>query len=161
MIFKTAQHFFRFSTRVLGFFHCFQMYIRKRRRSHPSQFSIVLFIIAIPKYKLVPCSYWTSTCCGALSPICALYAVPVRQARGLPPPSFRFRVATDTLGLSYALPATGRARDFHPLDCAHAGRTQRPNGHYPVHSVFLGGAKGIRTPDLLTASPFDCFFHRF
>jgi xylulokinase len=23
------------------------------------------------------------------------------------------------------LPATGRARDFHPLDCAHAGRTQK------------------------------------
>jgi len=76
-------------------------------------------------HKLVPCSYWTSTCCGALSPICALYAVPVRQARGLPPSSFRFRVATDTLGLSYALPATGRARDFHPLDCAHTGRTQK------------------------------------
>jgi len=30
----------------------------------------------------------------------------------------------DALGLGYALPATGRARDSHPLDCAHAGRTK-------------------------------------
>lgn len=35
----------------------------------------------------------------------------------------RFRVAADTLGLGYTLPATGRVRGFHPLDYAHAGRT--------------------------------------
>jgi len=28
------------------------------------------------------------------------------------------------LVFSYNLPATGRFRDFHPLDCAHAGRTK-------------------------------------
>lgn len=27
------------------------------------------------------------------------------------------------LALGYALPAAGRARDFHPLDFAHAGYT--------------------------------------
>jgi len=29
------------------------------------------------------------------------------------------------LVFSYILPATGRIRDFHPLDCAHAGRTRK------------------------------------
>ena len=76
-------------------------------------------------HTLIPCSYWTSACGGALSSDCAFYAVPVRQARGLPPSSFRFRVTADTFDLSYALPATGRARVFHPLDCAHAGHTPR------------------------------------
>ncbi len=33
------------------------------------------------------------------------YAVPVRQASGLPPTSFRFRLATDTLVFGYALGA--------------------------------------------------------
>lgn len=51
--------------------------------------------------------------------------IPVRRTRDLPPPSFGFRVATDTLGLGYTLPATWRVRDFHPLDCARAGRTAK------------------------------------
>ncbi len=50
-------------------------------------------------------------------------AVPVRKVRGLPPASFRFRLATDTLAFGYALGATPCARDFHPLEHAHAGRT--------------------------------------
>ncbi|NLC31956.1 MAG: hypothetical protein GX781_01495 [Clostridiales bacterium] len=49
--------------------------------------------------------------------------VSVRQAGDLPPPSFRFVLTDDTLGLGYTLPAVGRVRDFHPVDCAHAGRT--------------------------------------
>jgi len=52
-------------------------------------------------------------------------AVSVRQAGDLPPPSFTLHLTMDALGLGYALPATGRARDFHPLDCAHAGRTKK------------------------------------
>ena len=47
----------------------------------------------------VPCSYWTSTCVAVLSLAIALYAVSVRQARGLPAPSFRFHLAMDTLGV--------------------------------------------------------------
>ena len=50
--------------------------------------------------------------------------IPVRRARALPPPSFRFRLATDTLGFGYDLPAAGRSRDFHPLERALAGRTK-------------------------------------
>ena len=49
--------------------------------------------------------------------------IPVRRVRVLPPPSFRFRLATDTLGLGYDLPTAGRSRDFHPLERALAGRT--------------------------------------
>ena len=43
----------------------------------------------------------------------------------LPPPSFRFRSTTDTLGFGCDLPAAGRSRDFHPLERALAGRTQK------------------------------------
>lgn len=50
-------------------------------------------------------------------------AVPVRKVSGLPRASFRFRLATDTLAFDYALGATFCARDLHPLDHAHAGRT--------------------------------------
>ena len=53
------------------------------------------------------------------------YAVPVRQASGLPPTSFRFRLATDTLVFGYALGGTCCARDFHPLERAHAERTPK------------------------------------
>ena len=49
--------------------------------------------------------------------------ISVRRVRVLPPPSFRFRLATDTLGFGYDLPAAGRSRDFHPLERALAGRT--------------------------------------
>ena len=49
--------------------------------------------------------------------------IPVRRARVLPPPSFRFRLATDTLGFGYDLPTAGRSRVFHPLERALAGRT--------------------------------------
>ena len=52
--------------------------------------------------------------------------IPVRRIRVLPPPSFRFRLATDTLGLGYDLPTAGRSRDFHPLERALAGRTEHP-----------------------------------
>lgn len=56
------------------------------------------------------------------------YAVPVRQVGGLPPASFRFHLAVDTLALGYALGATSCARDFHPLDHAHAGHTEKKGG---------------------------------
>ena len=51
--------------------------------------------------------------------------ISVRRARVLPLPSFRFRLATDTLGFGYDLPAAGRSWDFHPLERALAGRTKR------------------------------------
>ena len=60
-----------------------------------------------------------------LPSLTALYAISVRQARVLPPPFFRFCLTTDTLGLSYILPAAGRIRDFHPLERALTGRTRK------------------------------------
>ena len=47
----------------------------------------------------------------------------VHRISGLPRASFRFHLAMDTLASGYALGATSCARDFHPLERAHAGRT--------------------------------------
>lgn len=55
----------------------------------------------------------------------ALYAVPVRQVRGLLTASFRFRLTADTLAVRLCaslLPT--RTWDFHPLENAHAGQTK-------------------------------------
>ena len=73
----------------------------------------------------VPCSYWASTCSAALPLHVALYMVSVRQTRVLPPPSFRFHFAVNTLGLGYDLPTTGRSPDFHRLETCAARRTQK------------------------------------
>ena len=53
------------------------------------------------------------------------YAVSVRQVSGLPPASFRSRLAADTLALGYVLGATPCTRDFHPLERTHAERTMK------------------------------------
>ncbi len=49
----------------------------------------------------------------------------VHRIIGLPRASFRFHLAMDTLASGYAFSATSCARDFHPLECAHAGRTKK------------------------------------
>lgn len=49
----------------------------------------------------------------------------VHRISGLPRASFRFHLAMDTLASGYALGATPCARDFHPLERAHAGRTKK------------------------------------
>ena len=71
---------------------------------------------------MFPYSYWASTCSAAL-PTYTAFMIPVRQVSDLPPASFRFPVTRDTLAFDYNLPAVGRFRDFHPLECAPAGRT--------------------------------------
>ena len=68
------------------------------------------------------------------------YAVSVRQVSGLPPASFRSRLAADTLALGYVLGATPCTRDFHPLERAHAERTVRKprafkRGLFSVHNI--------------------------
>ena len=65
--------------------------------------------------------------------------IPVRRVRVLPPPSFRSRLATDTLGFDYDLPAAGRSRDFHPLERALAGRTQKSDalGHVILSTPLI------------------------
>ena len=59
--------------------------------------------------------------------LCGFCSSGQRFARGLidspHPASFRFHLAMDTLAFGYILPATGRIRDFHPLERAPAGRT--------------------------------------
>ena len=67
----------------------------------------------------------------------ALYAVPVRQVRGLLTASFRFRLAADTLAVrlcASSLPT--RTRDLHPLENAHTGQTNYQEGRHldlPFH----------------------------
>ncbi len=66
----------------------------------------------------------------------ALYAVPVRQVRGLLTASFRFRLTADTLAVRLCaslLPT--RTWDFHPLENAHAGQTKQGGGGYPRRPV--------------------------
>ena len=62
---------------------------------------------------------------GRLTHLRMPYAVSVRQVSGLPPASFRSRLAADTLALGYVLGATPCTRDFHPLERAHAERTKK------------------------------------
>ena len=62
--------------------------------------------------------------------------ISVRQVKVLPPASFRFHLTMDTLALGYSLPATGRLRDFHPLEYAPAGRTTENRLKYSFQSVF-------------------------
>jgi len=45
--------------------------------------------------------------------------------RDPPLTSFRPNVTVGTLSLAVRLPLLGRARDLHPLDYAHVGRTRR------------------------------------
>lgn len=77
-------------------------------------------------------------------------AISVRQISGLPRASFRSRLATDTLASGYALGATSCARDFHPLEHAHAGRTEKkprrisPTGLFLV--TFLSLVTRLRRP---------------
>ena len=81
------------------------------------------------------------------------YAVSVRQVSGLPPASFRSRLAADTLALGYVLGATPCTRDFHPLERAHAERTKK-NGLIARQTVFCSGAVYKPAPSLLKKA--DC-----
>lgn len=96
--------------------------------------------------RAIPCSYWASTCSGALPSLRALYAISVRQARGLPierpfnsqnPASFRFCLATDTLAFGCILPTAGRIGVFHPLERALTGRTENRECLCLRHSLYL------------------------
>ena len=85
---------------------------------------------------------------GSLTPAFSLYAISVRQARDLPPASFRFPVARDTLALGYTFPTAGQVRDFHPLEtCARRAHQQRS----PTASV------GLLSPLLDLKESMDCF----
>ena len=75
------------------------------------------------------------------------YQVPVRQASDLPLTSFRPNVTVGTLSLAVRLPLLGRARDLHPLDYAHVGRTKKgdkPFGKSPKICNFAFATNKIQ-----------------
>ena len=72
---------------------------------------------------LIPSSYWALICYAALPIYTMPDVISVRQTRSLPPASFRFHLTDGHPCLGYVLGTTNPTRDFHPLDCAHAGRT--------------------------------------
>ena len=82
---------------------------------------------------------------GGLIPSDSLYTVPVRQARGLPPASFRFHLTVDTLAFGCIFPAAGQIPDFHRLETCAAGRTilKKPDlsmkeaGFFSVYADFF------------------------
>src|SRR5690606_11981732 len=57
--------------------------------------------------------------CNLIQTTLALYVVSVRQARTMPPVSFRFHLAMDTLTLRSHFPLLGRVRDLHPIVITH------------------------------------------
>ena len=62
--------------------------------------------------------------------------ISVRQTRDLPPPSFRFHLTMDTLGLSCILPTTRRIRNFHPLVTCAARHTNKKRTLYHHKILF-------------------------
>ena len=82
------------------------------------------------------------------------YAVSVRQVSGLPPASFRSRLAADTLALGYVLGATPCTRDFHPLERAHAERTKKAGARRrPLSNILREKIDQPAMPFILTAKP--------
>ena len=84
-------------------------------------------------------------------------AVPVRRTNGLPRASFRFHLTMDTLAFGYALGAIPCARDFHPLDCAHAWHTKNARNRFSQSC-------GLEEPMIHRRSrsrPSECFLIQF
>ena len=86
-------------------------------------------------------------------------AVPVRRTNGLPGASFRFHLTMDTLAFGYALGAIPCARDFHPLDCAHAWHTKKGRSercgpfHFPLSPRLSPLVLQRRPPDPQPPAP--------
>ena len=90
--------------------------------------------ISICSFALMPARFtyrlseWISgfvLLCRLASCLSALYRVSVRQARVVPPASFRPCVTATPLPLAVRFPPLGCARDFHPLEHIHAAHTQK------------------------------------
>ena len=88
----------------------------------------------------------------------ALYQVPVRQARGLPPASFRHRVTTMPLLLAMRFPPSGRARDFHPLEHDHAVRTVSRKGVGKPHLLYSDKTIHQSIEDNISNMVYPSFF---
>ena len=65
-----------------------------------------------------------------------LYVIPVRRASGLLSASFRFRLATDTLAESLAVPSTGPAGVFHSLVNAPCRAHQKKTADFVSTAFF-------------------------
>ena len=94
--------------------------------------------------RMIPCSYWASACMAVLPSCVTSYVISIRQARGLPvvslfphPASFRSHLTVDTLAFGCILPATGRIRDFHPLETCAARRTIKTGAAVVVAPVLF------------------------
>ena len=89
-------------------------------------------------------------------------AIPIRRISGLPPASFRFHLAMDTLAIGYVLGATSCTRDFHPLERAHAGRTTtNPRDHLVSGAIDLGKPGSVLLsleiqPTIIGPKAFHC-----
>lgn len=55
----------------------------------------------------------------------AYYAISVRRTSDLPPASFRFHLAVETLNVRLTLPLDGHVQDLHPRVLRHARRPQK------------------------------------
>ena len=92
----------------------------------PPQLRCVLFpSIYLPHLPVLPAAFGLQCLLPPYLYFRALYAVPVRQARGLLIASFRFRLTADTLAVQLCaslLPTY--TRDLHPLENSHAGQTK-------------------------------------
>ena len=96
-------------------------------------------LIPVPFTVGVPCSYWTLACFAASSTLHSLFGISVRQASALPRASFRPTPHGGALASGCILPTAGRIRDFHPLERAPAGRTEKnprgdPRGFFDSYS---------------------------
>ena len=81
-------------------------------------------LIPAPSTADVPCSYWTLACLAALSTLRSLSGQ-LLQASVLPRASFRLTPHGGALASGCILPTAGWIRDFHPLERAPAGRTNK------------------------------------
>ncbi len=99
-------------------------------------------LIYLPHLPVLPTTFGLHRLLPTYPYFPALYAVPVRQAKGLPTASFRFYFAIDTLAVQLctsSLPT--RTRDFHPLEPAHGGRTKSARGEQCPAGAFINRIK--------------------
>ena len=129
------------------------------RRISPGTRMFLLTIYPPWLLNVFPYSYWASTCLAAL-PTYSASMISVRQASDLPPASFRFPVAQDTLTRGYILPAVGRIRDFHPLKHAPAGRINKTG---PSEFLLIWSGSVCQIDEKMTApkSLKQSFFDKF
>ena len=112
----------------------------------PPRLRCVLFpSMHLPHLPVLPTTFGLQCLLPPYPHFRALYAVPVRQVRGLLTASFRFHLTMDTLAVRLcASSLSTRTRVFHPLENAHAGQTKRSSPAKPESSVRRHSAYRIK-----------------